>query len=170
MAASPLPESFGLGSTPSTERIEAMDIDVNPAGTGLPEGKGTYAEGAALYGQKCAACHGAKGEGLAPFPRLIGVEHQQDFAFADDPKYPKTIGNYWPYPTTLYDYIHRAMPYSAPGSLQPPEVYSLVAFLLSENGIASKGSVMNRQTLPRVVMPAHDRFRADDRKGGPVFR
>ena len=170
MPAPARPESFGLGSKPSVERIEGMDIDVNPAGTGLPAGKGTYADGAALYGQKCAACHGSKGEGLGPVPRLIGVEHQRDFAFSDDPKYPKTIGNYWPYATTLYDYIHRAMPYSAPGSLQPPEVYSLVAFLLAENGIIPKSSVMNGETLPRVVMPARDHFRADDRKGGSSFR
>jgi cytochrome c len=147
-----------------------MDIDVNAAGAGLPDGSGTYAQGAAIYSQKCALCHGPKGEGIATFPRLIGIEHRQDFAFADDPKVPKTIGNYWPYATTLYDYIHRAMPFSAPGSLRPAEVYSLVAFLLSENEIVPRNAVINREALPKVVMPGRSHFKPDDRRGGSSFR
>lgn len=164
------PAEFGLGAEPTVQRIAAMDIDVNPSGTGLPAGEGTHARGATIYAQKCAACHGPMGEGAGPIPRLIGVDHQQAFDFASDPKIPKTIGNYWPYATTLYDYIHRAMPYSAPGSLQPDEVYSLVAFLLAENGVIPRTSVLNAEALPRVVMPARNRFRTDDRKGGSEFR
>lgn len=170
VGAPSVPEKFDLGNAPNAARLRTIDIDVNPAGTGLPEGKGTYPEGAATYAQKCAACHGARGEGAGSFPKLIGVEHQKDFAFADDPKIPKTIGNYWPYATTLYDYIHRAMPYSAPGSLQPGETYSLVAFLLAENGIVPKTLVLNRETLPSIVMPARDKFKPDDREGGRTFR
>lgn len=170
VSAPTLPEKFELGTDPSAARLKAIDIDVNPAGTGLPEGQGTYAEGRAIYGQKCSSCHGAQGEGSGPIPKLVGVEHQKDFAFADDPKIPKTVGNYWPYSSTLYDYIHRAMPYSAPGSLRPEETYSLVAFILAENGIVPKTFVANRQTVPRVVMPARDKFRRDDREGGSTFR
>lgn len=170
VSAPTLPEKLELGTEPSATRLTAIDIDVNPAGKGLPDGKGTYPEGAATYAQKCAACHGARGEGSGSIPKLVGVDHQKDFAFADDPKIPKTIGNYWPYATTLYDYIHRAMPYSAPGSLQPGETYSLVAFLLAENGIVPKTLVLNRETLPSIVMPARDKFKPDDREGGRTFR
>lgn len=165
-----IPATFGLGTAPSAAKLAAVDIDANPSGVGLPEGEGTYANGAALYLQRCAACHGAKGEGAGPFPRLIGIEHQRDFAFADDPKYARTIGNYWPYATTLYDYVHRTMPFSAPGSLHPDEVYSVVAFLLAENGIVPRTTVINRETLPRVEMPARNRFVKDDRAGGPEFK
>lgn len=165
-----IPKMFELGAEPTAARIAAVDIDANPTGAGLPEGEGTYANGAVLYSQKCAACHGAKGEGAGTFPRLIGIEHQRDFAFADDPKYVKTIGNYWPYATTLYDYVHRTMPYSAPGSLQPDEVYSIVAFLLAENAIVPRTAVINRETLLRIEMPARNRFVKDDRAGGPEFK
>jgi len=165
-----LPRMFGIGTEPSAARLASVNVDANAAGVGLPEGEGTYASGAVLYLQKCAVCHGAKGEGAGTFPRLIGIEHQRDFAFADDPRYAKTIGNYWPYATTLYDYVHRTMPYSAPGSLQPNQVYSLVAFLLAENAIVPRTAVMNRETLPRVEMPARKRFVADDRNGGPEFK
>jgi len=82
----------------------------------------------------------------------------------------QAVGNYWPYATTLYDYVHRAMPLNAPGSLKPDEVYSLVAFLLWRNEIVADTAVMNSQTLPQVVMPARDRFVVDNRRGGPEFR
>lgn len=171
MVESPaLPETFGLGSEPSAARIASVDIDANPAGVGLPPGSGTYAKGAALFTQKCAACHGMKGEGMGPYPQLIGVDHQRDFSFANDPNYPKTIGNYWPYATTIYDYVHRAMPLPAPGSLQPDEVYSLVAFLLAENGIVPRTTIIDRQSLPQIMMPSRGRFVPDDRTGGASFR
>lgn len=103
-------------------------------------------------------------------PQLIGVAHADTFAFGNDPKIPKTIGNYWPYATTLYDYIHRAMPYGAPGSLRPREVYSVVAFLLAENQVIPREAVIDAKTLPKVRMPARSRFVPDDRKGGASFR
>lgn len=106
---------------------------------------------------------------MATNPRLIGAE-PRDFSFARDPKLPKTIGNYWPYATTLYDYINRAMPFTAPGSLPPSDVYSVVAFLLAENGIVGRQDVIDAASLPRVHMPAHERFVPDDRAGGRVFR
>ena len=116
-------------------------------------------------------CHGATGtEARWPTPRLVGREPRVGFPFGRDPSLVKTVGNYWPYATTLYDYINRAMPLNAPGSLKPDEVYGLVAFLLWRNEIVADTAVMNAQTLPRVVMPAHDRFVVDNRRGGAEIR
>ncbi|HEU4564310.1 MAG TPA: cytochrome c [Gemmatimonadaceae bacterium] len=166
-----LPERFeGVGRLATAAEVRAWDIDVNPSGEGLPPGRGTYEAGRALFAAKCASCHGAKGEGMAAYPKLIGREPREGFPFARDLKYVKTIGNYWPYATTLYDYINRAMPLTAPGSLAPDEVYSLVAWLLAENEIIPRDAVMDARTLPEVRMPARDRFVADDRRGGPGFR
>jgi len=170
VAAVTLPDRFDLGTEPSAAKLASVDIDVNPAGVGLPEGSGNAAEGALVYARQCAACHGATGEGLGPYPRLVGLEHQDDFAFSDDPKYVKTIGNYWPHATTLYDYINRAMPHTAPLSLPPDDVYSVVAFLLAENGIIARDTELDRKSLPRVKMPSRDRFIPDDRMDSKSFR
>jgi len=158
-----------IGQTATLEEIRAWDIDANPSGKGLPEGSGTYARGAEVFAKQCASCHGPKGEGMPPIPKLVGAD-PKDFGFGDDPKLTKTIGNYWPYATTLYDYINRAMPFATPGVLPPPDVYSVVAYLLAENGVIKQGDVMDATTLPKVKMPARDRFVVDDRKGGPGFR
>lgn len=154
-----------IGRTATAEEIRAWNIDANATGVGLPRGKGTYDRGAVVFAQQCAACHGPKGEGIPPNPRLVGAE-PRDFSFAQDPRIPKTIGNYWPYATTLYDYINRAMPFTSPGSLPPDDVYSVVAFLLAENGIIDRRQVMDAESLPRVYMPAKNRFVPDDRAGG----
>ena len=162
---------FGtIGKRATASEIAAWDIDVNPTGAGLPPGRGTHDEGARVYATKCALCHGAKGEGLAIYPALIGTEPKAGFSFADDYHLKRTIGNYWPYATTIYDYIGRAMPLTAPGSLTPTEKYSLVAFLLAENGVIDRGAVMDARSLPAVRMPARQYFVADDRTGGPTFR
>ena len=158
-----------IGRTATRDEIQAWDIDVNGAGVGLPPGRGTYERGTAVFAQQCASCHGPKGEGLGANPRLVGAE-PRDFSLALDTKIPNTIGNYWPYATTLYDYINRAMPFTAPGSLKPDDVYSVIAFLLAENGIVERKQVMDATSLPRVHMPAHERFVRDDRAGGPTFR
>jgi len=166
----PAPERFvSIGRAATAAEIRAWDIDVNPSGEGLPPGRGTYDAGTTLFAKRCAVCHGAKGEGLGPYPKLIGGPTDA-FNFASDAKIPKTIGNYWPYATTLYDYIRRAMPLTAPGSLTPDEIYSVAAFLLAENGIVGKTMVIDARTLPRVQMPARAHFVVDDRKGGPGFR
>ena len=164
------PEQLDLGHTPTAQQVAAIDIDANSAGVGLPAGQGTYAEGAAVFAQKCAFCHGAHGEGLGPYPQLIGAEPKQGFPFGRDPKIVKTIGNYWPYATTVYDYVHRAMPFTAPGSLTPNETYSIVAYLLAENEVIPRNAIMNAQTLPKVQMPARSHFVLDDRRGGQPFR
>lgn len=166
----PMPSRFGsIGRSTTSAEVRAWNIDVNGSGVGLPSGRGTYDAGAKLFATQCAACHGPKGEGIAPFPRLIGAE-PRDFSFARDFRLPRTIGNYWPYATTLYDYINRAMPFTAPGSLKPDDVYSLVAFLLSENQVIDRSVVMDRRSLPKVRMPARDRFVPDNRAGGARFR
>jgi S-disulfanyl-L-cysteine oxidoreductase SoxD len=115
-------------------------------------------------------CHGPHGEGIEKYPKLVGRDPAAGFVFASDAKVPKTIGNYWPYATTLYDYIHRTMPLSAPGSLTPDETYGVVAFLLSENGIVPSGTVIDAKSLPGVKMPARSHFVRDDRTGGKTFR
>src|SRR6266516_1876836 len=163
------PATFGLGRPATADEIKAWDIDVMADGTGLPPGSGSPVQGAVLYERKCAACHGKTGtEG--PADRLVAREPRQGFPFGRDPTLVKTIGNYWPYATTLYDYINRAMPLNTPGSLAPDEVYSLVAFLLWRNEIIASTAVLNAQTLPRVLMPAHDRFVLDNRRGGLEIR
>ena len=169
-----LPARFALGHPPPPALVQRWDIDVDAEGRALPPGSGTYARGAALFAQKCAACHGARGEGmgqgLVVYPRLIGREPRDSFPFAHDPKYPKTIGNYWPYATTVFDYVRKAMPLTAPGTLTDDETYSLVAYLLAENGITGREVVMSARTLRQVRMPARDHFVPDDRTGCPGFR
>ncbi|HEX7020255.1 MAG TPA: cytochrome c [Gemmatimonadaceae bacterium] len=165
-----LPDHFsGVGRVASNAEVQAWNIDANSAGAGLPAGSGTYARGAAIFAAQCAMCHGPKGEGLGPYPRLIGRE-PRGFPFGIDPKYPKTIGNYWPYATTVFDYVHRAMPFTAPGTLKPDDIYSVVAFLLAENEIISKSTVIDARSLPNIRMPGRDRFVVDDRRGGREFR
>ena len=162
---------FGFGRHATVEEIAAWDIDIMPDGTGLPDGTGTVADGQRLYQARCAVCHGATGvEG--PNDRLIGREPREGFPFGQDASFSsmRTIGNYWPYATTLYDYINRAMPFDQPGSLEAPEVYSLVAFLLHANEIIAEDAEMNATTLAAVVMPARDRFVRDNRRGGSEIR
>ena len=166
-----LPARFGtIGRAATSAEIRAWNIDVNASGVGLPPGHGTYARGATLFGERCAVCHGIHGEGIPPFPRLIGREPRDGFPFGRDAKYVKTIGNYWPYATTVYDYINRAMPFPAPSSLRADDIYSLVAFLLAENEIIDRRTVVDARVLRNIRMPARDRFVVDNRAGGHAFR
>ena len=162
--------TYGLGHTPSAEQLAALDIDIDASGHGLPPGQGTAAEGAAVYAQQCAVCHGAKGEGVPPAPALVGRTPDAGYVFANNGKAVRTIGNYWPYATTVYDYIRRAMPLNTPGTLTADQTYSLVAFLLNANGIIADSLVMNAQSLPAVEMPARKFFVNDNRTGGAGFR
>lgn len=164
-AQSQKPQRLGLGRPATTDEIRALDVDVMPNGAGLPEGRGTVADGAATYAAKCASCHGKSGEGK-PFDQLVGRDSGNGFAFAQDARLVRTIGNYWPYATTLFDYTARSMPFAQPGTLSANEVYGLVAYLLSLNKIVPEDAVMDRTTLQKVVMPARDRFVLDNRTGG----
>ena len=169
-AAMPPSESLGLGRRASVQEIAAVDLDVNPAGVGLPAGQGTAVTGTNVYMTRCASCHGVKGEGVPPSPPLVGRIPGDGFPFGTDVRAVRTVGNYWPYSTTLYDYIRRAMPIDAPGSLEPDEIYGVVAFILAENGIIRRDEMMDATTLPKVQMPSRDRFVRDDRRGGREIR
>ena len=118
-----------------------MNIDVSPNGAGLPPGSGTPEQGAAVYAASCASCHGANGEGKPPAYPQLDRRPEGTFDFASDYKIPRTIGNYWPYATTLYDYIRRAMPLTAPGSLTAEQTYAVTAYLLNREGIVPAGHV-----------------------------
>lgn len=152
---------YGLGRPAADQDVRAWDIDVAPTGEGLPPGQGTAKQGAALFAARCAACHGPTGQ-EGPMDRLVGgvgtLANQHPI---------KTIGSYWPYVTTLYDYVHRAMPFSAPQSLSPDEVYSVVAWLLYQNGIIAEDTVLDAHSLPRISMPNRRGFLPDPRPDVP---
>ena len=156
------PARFGFGKPATPAEIEAIDIDIRPDGTGLPAGRGTVTDGATIYASKCASCHGKTGK-EGPNDVLVGREPRTGFPFAQDPKLPHTIGNYWPYATTVFDYVRRAMPPTAPGSLTNDEVFALTAFLLHANELIEPDAVMDRTTLPKVQMPARKYFMPDTR-------
>jgi S-disulfanyl-L-cysteine oxidoreductase SoxD len=159
------PKQFGLGRVASATEIAAENLDVSPNGDGLPPGSGTPEQGATVYAGACASCHGANGEGKPPaYPQLVGGP-RGDFNFGNDFKIPRTIGNYWPYATTLYDYIRRAMPLTAPGSLTPDQTYAVTAYLLNREGIVPSGTSLDAKSLAAIKMPAHDHFVLDDRRG-----
>lgn len=158
------PDSFGFGRPAEPARIAAWDTDVMPDGTGLPPGSGTVSEGAEIYAAQCASCHGPEGQGGSAIG-LVGRIPNDAFPFGEDPSLERRIGSYWPYATTLFDYIRRTMPYDRPGSLEDEEVYALTAFLLYKNELISEEALIDAETLPAVEMPASGRFVPDDRLG-----
>jgi cytochrome c len=161
---------YGLARPATPEEIAAQDIDIGPSGAELPDGKGSVADGAKVYGAKCASCHGMTGEGMAPYPKLVGRDPREGFPFGRDVSLAKTIGNYWPHATTLFDYVRRTMPYLQPGSMTNDEVYAVTAWLLAQNEIIPVNSVLDAEMLKGVKMPAQDRFVRDDRRGGAEVR
>jgi cytochrome c len=159
-AEEPVP-GYGLGRMVTEEEMRAWNIDAAWTGAGLPLGKGTVKEGARIYAAKCAMCHGPTGK-EGPKDRLVGGQ-----GTLNTPKPIKTIGSYWPYATTLYDYINRAMPFTAPQSLTPDEVYSVTAWLLFQNGIVAEDVVIDARMLPLVQMPNRNGFVPDPRPDIP---
>ncbi|HVT38330.1 MAG TPA: cytochrome c [Gemmatimonadaceae bacterium] len=159
---------YGLGRTAAQEEITARNVAVGPGGEGLPAGSGSVAEGAMIYARKCASCHGTKGEGIAPaYPAIVGRDPgTEHFAFSKDWKAPRTIGNYWPYATTVFDYVRRAMPHAAPGSLTDNEVYAVTAWLLAANQVIAADARLDAKSLAAVKMPYQGRFVPDNRRGG----
>lgn len=154
------PSTFGFGARASPERIAMWDIDVKPDGEGLPAGSGSVEQGREVYTLYCEQCHGPTGtEG--PNDRLVGRE-----PWEDNPT-TRTVGNYWPYATTLYDFIAKAMPQLTPGILTSDQTYAVIAYILYMNEIVPEGTVLDAESLPAIEMPARDRFVVDDRTGGP---
>lgn len=149
--------TYGFGTKATAKEIAGWDIDVTPDGKGLPGGSGSVAQGKRVYAENCAACHGVNGEGK-PADRLVGGQGTLNSAAPI-----KTVGSYWPYATTLYDYINRAMPFNSPESLKPDEVYAVTAYLLYLNGIVAADAVMNAATLVKVEMPNRKNFVSDPR-------
>ncbi len=163
--ADDLPANLGLGRAATPAEVAAVDIDVGPDGAGLPSGSGTPEQGAKVYLMNCATCHGNDGEGHPPiYPQLIGGQ-RGSFNFANDPTMTRTIGNYWPYATTVFDYVRRAMPFGAPRSLSDEQYYAVTAYLLEREGIIAPGTVIDAKSLPAVHMPARAHFVLDDRAG-----
>lgn len=157
------PSRFGFGAEASEARIALWDVDVKPNGEGLPPGSGTVAEGETVFRTHCIACHGPTGtEG--PNDQLVGTEPWGEWPGSS------TVGGYWPYATTLYDYIVRAMPQLTPGVLTADQTYAVIAYILNRNGIVPADAVMSAETLPAVRMPARDRFVMDDRQPGAEIR
>ena len=150
LVSSALAYDFGRRATP--DEVKLWDIDVRPDGKGLPEGSGTVAHGKSVYEDNCAACHGTNGQdGIKD--RLVGG---QGTLASDKPM--KTVGSFWPYATTLFDYIHRAMPYQAPESLSVDDTYAVVAYILNLNGVLPADGKLDKETLPKIKMPNRDGF------------
>jgi cytochrome c len=160
------PSAFSFGEPASEQEIAAVAIAIPADGKGLPPGSGDYAKGKEVYETACATCHGADLKGVARLPdmpagaalRLIGGR-----GTLTNQKPIVTVESYWPYATTLFDYTRRAMPYTSPGILTADEVYAVSAYILSEANIIDKGTVLDAQTLPKVLMPNRDGFVSDPR-------
>lgn len=151
LAESHPPGYYGYGRAPSGAEIAGWAISVRPDGQGLPPGHGTVNGGADIYADQCAACHGTFGEGADRYPKLAGGS-----LTGERPE--PTVGSYWPFATTLWDYINSAMPFPAPHQLSADQVYAITAYILNLNNLVGNDFVASRETLPKVKMPTHDRF------------
>ena len=141
--------TYRLGRSPSDEEVRAWDIAIGPTGKELPPGSGNAKEGAKVFTQRCGACHGPTGDGGALGPRLVEGK-------APHPR--KTLGSFWPFATTIWDYINRSMPRGQEGTLRPDEVYAVTAYLLYRNGIIQESDVLDAKSLPKVPMPNRNGF------------
>ncbi len=146
-------QSPNLGKAISPEDLATWDISIGPDGVGLPPGSGTPTQGEAVFTMKCQACHNAKGAGQ-PNDRLVGGQG----SLPGDKPAIKTVGSYWPYATTLFDYIRRAMPFPQSKSLSNDEVYAVAAYILNLNGVIGENDTLDAKTLPAVKMPNRDGF------------
>jgi S-disulfanyl-L-cysteine oxidoreductase SoxD len=159
LLAKDAPKKHGIGREALPEEIKAWDIDVRPDGLGLPAGKGSVKEGEALYLEKCATCHGEFGEGAGRWPVLVGGKGTLK---ADNPD--KTIGSFWPYASTVFDYVNRAMPFGNAQSLTPNEVYAITAYLLNMNEVVKDDFVLSKENFAAVKLPNVGEFYDDDRE------
>jgi cytochrome c len=148
-----------IGRVPTAEELRRWESPILPDGTGLPNGRGNAADGEAIFVNKCAGCHGMHGEGRDPVgPQLVG-----GIGTLGTPHPVLTVGSYWPYTISVWDYIHRAMPYPNPGTLSVNDTYSVTAYILYLNHIIARDEVMNQQSLPKVQMPNRNGFVSDPR-------
>jgi cytochrome c len=147
------PDYKNIGRAPTDAEVKAWNIDASPDGKGLPAGSGTAKDGAKIFAEKCAPCHTPSAEGGKLGPALVGGTGTLKSLHPVE-----TVGSYWPFPTTIWDYIHRAMPRGQGGSLEPDEVYSLTAFLLYRNGIVKEDDVLDAKSLPKIQMPNRNNF------------
>ena len=146
--------TYRLGRTPTQDEISAWNLTILPDGRGLPRGTGTAKEGAQIFAQKCAQCHGTNAGSTTTYHRpLVGGKGSLTTI-----QPVKSIGNYWAFATTVFDYIRRGMPQNAPGSLSVNEVYAVTAFLLYRNDIVKENDVVDSETLPKIQMPARNQF------------
>jgi cytochrome c len=150
------PSYSNIGRAPTKEEIQAWDISVGPDGKGLPPGQGTAKDGAPIFAAKCAVCHGPNGEGAKIGPRVVGGIADTETLTTLKPV--RTVGGYWPYATTVWDFINRAMPRGQSGTLTPNEVYALTAFILAKSNIIKEDDVLDAKTLPKVQMPNRSGF------------
>jgi cytochrome c len=146
-------ESPNLGRVATPEEIAPWDVSIGPDGVGLPPGSGSPKQGEAIYTARCVACHGEKGAGK-PNDQLVGGQG----SLPGDRPPVKTVGSFWPYATTVFDYVRRAMPYDESKSLSNDEVYAVVAYILNLNGIIADNDTMDQETLRKVKMPNRDGF------------
>lgn len=160
-----LAEPLGIGRAAGADEIAGWDIDVRPDGLGLPPGQGSVMDGEMLYESRCASCHGTFGEGVGRWPVLSG-----GFDTLTHERPTKTVGSYWPYASTLWDYIHRAMPFTAPRSLSADETYAISAYVLYLNDIVDDEFVLTQDNLASIEMPNQDGFFLDDRPDSPNTR
>jgi len=150
------PASVGIGRTATKAEIAGWDIDVRADGKGLPEGRGSVQDGQKIYAETCALCHGEKGEGKLA-DRLVGGD-----GTLDTTKPVRTVGSFWPYATTLFDYIRRAMPFNAPQSLSADQVYAVTTYVLHLNKIVPESTILDARSLAKVKMPNSDGFTSPD--------
>ena len=150
------PSYSKIGRAATKEEIAAWDISIGPDGKGLPEGHGTSKEGAAVFAEKCAVCHGTEGQGGKIGPRVVGGIADTETLTTLKPV--RSVGGYWPYATSVWDFIRRAMPRGQSGTLTPNEVYAVTAFILYKSNIIQEGDVLDQKTLPKVQMPNRNGF------------
>lgn len=155
---------YGIGRTAAPQEIKAWDIDVRPDGQGLPKGQGKVSDGEKIYNEQCAACHGDFGEGIDRWPVLVGGK---DTLTGDDPV--KTLGSYWPYTSTIFDYVRRAMPFGNAQSLSANDTYALTAYLLYMNEIVDDEKfVLSDKNFAKIRLPNEKNFTKDMRPDTPL--
>lgn len=164
VATPTLAGKFDLGREATESEVSAWDIDVRPDGKGLPDGKGTVAEGEVIYAEKCASCHGDFGEGIDRWPVLAGGN---DSLKSERPV--KTIGSYWPFLSTVFDYVNRAMPFGEARSLEPNEVYAITAYLLNLNDVVDAGFELSKENFVKTRLPNEANFIEDTRPDTPII-